>query len=147
MSLAVQGLRLYVSTVGGTGSVPGWGTKIHMCCRVWPKRRKNKKAQPKQKESTSCGRTANIRITHHVCYKMLVPGPNSRATQSELKEVRTGNLNFEQAPQVTLKHSKINQWLSGFCAGVPGFSLELPHTRPCAGHRLTLQAPCSLDTQ
>lgn len=78
---------------------------------------------------------------------MQVPGPDSRATQSELKEVRTGNLNFEQAPQVTLKHSNTNQWLSGFCAGVPGFSLELPNTLPCAGHRFTLQAPYSLDIQ
>ena len=28
MSLAVQWLRHYASTVGGTGSIPGWGTKI-----------------------------------------------------------------------------------------------------------------------
>ena len=27
-SLAVQWLRVHASTVGGTGSIPGWGTKI-----------------------------------------------------------------------------------------------------------------------
>jgi len=27
-SLVVQWLRLHMSTAGGTGSIPGWGTKI-----------------------------------------------------------------------------------------------------------------------
>ena len=38
-SLMVQWLRLHAPTAGGTGSNPGWGTKIsHM-----PKKRKKKK--------------------------------------------------------------------------------------------------------
>ena len=32
-SLAVQWLRLQVSTVGGVGSIPGWGTKIPQAAR------------------------------------------------------------------------------------------------------------------
>ena len=37
-SLAIQWLRLRASTEGGTGLIPGWGTKIpHAMRAVWPK--------------------------------------------------------------------------------------------------------------
>ena len=39
-SLAVQGLRLPVSTAGGTGLIPGQGTKIPHA--AWPGQRKTK---------------------------------------------------------------------------------------------------------
>ena len=39
-SLAVQWLRLCASTVGGMGSIPGWGTKIQHAMRCSPKKKK-----------------------------------------------------------------------------------------------------------
>ena len=36
----VQWLRICVSTAGGTGSIPGWGTKILACYMVQLKRKK-----------------------------------------------------------------------------------------------------------
>ena len=38
-SLVVQWLRLRASTAGGTGLIPGWGTKIPHA--VWPKKKKS----------------------------------------------------------------------------------------------------------
>ena len=39
---AVQWLRLHASTAGGTGSIPGWGTKIPQAVQC---RQKKKKSQ------------------------------------------------------------------------------------------------------
>ena len=41
-SLVVQWLRLYASTAGSTGSVPGWGTKIPHAAR-WGQKKKVKR--------------------------------------------------------------------------------------------------------
>ena len=40
-SLAVQWLRICASTAGGTGSVPGWGTKIPHAARCGQKKERN----------------------------------------------------------------------------------------------------------
>ena len=42
-SLTVQWLRLWASTAGVTGSIPGQETKISTCRMVWPKKKKKKK--------------------------------------------------------------------------------------------------------
>ena len=42
-SLTVQWLRFRSPSAGGTGSIPGWKTKILHACRVWPKIKKKKK--------------------------------------------------------------------------------------------------------
>ena len=42
-SLVVQWLGLCISTAGGMGVIPGWGTKILTCHVLWPKNRKKKK--------------------------------------------------------------------------------------------------------
>ena len=36
----VQWLRLCASTTAGPGSIPGEGTKIPMCHRMWPRKEK-----------------------------------------------------------------------------------------------------------
>ena len=41
-SLTVQWLRFRSPSAGGTGSIPGWKTKILHACRVWPKIKKKK---------------------------------------------------------------------------------------------------------
>ena len=47
-SLAVQGLRLHASNAGGTGSIPGQGTKIPHAKQHSQKTKKKKKASPSQ---------------------------------------------------------------------------------------------------
>ena len=44
-SLTVQWLRLWASTAGVTGSIPGQETKISTCRMVWPKKKKKKKSR------------------------------------------------------------------------------------------------------
>ena len=44
MSLTVQGLRLYASTVGGPGSIPGWGTKIQYVLQDVAKKEEKQKS-------------------------------------------------------------------------------------------------------
>ena len=46
MSLAVQRLRLYASTVGGTGSIPGWRTKIQHVLQSVAKKEEKQKSSP-----------------------------------------------------------------------------------------------------
>ena len=41
-SLVVQWLRLCAFTEGGTGLIPGWGTKIQHAARCGPKKKKKK---------------------------------------------------------------------------------------------------------
>ena len=41
-SLAAQWLRLHVSNVGGTGSIPGQRNLGPTCCMTWPKKKKKK---------------------------------------------------------------------------------------------------------
>ena len=45
-SLAVQWLGLPASTAGGTGLIPGWGTKIP--CATWQGQKKKKKIKKKK---------------------------------------------------------------------------------------------------
>ena len=45
--LAVQWLRLHVSTEGGMGSIPGWGTKIPYAVWHGQKKKKKKGRRPK----------------------------------------------------------------------------------------------------
>ena len=42
-SLAVQWLRLHASNIAGTGSIPGWGSKIPHA--TWPKKKKKSRSQ------------------------------------------------------------------------------------------------------
>ena len=44
--LAIQWLRIHASTAVGTGSIPGWGTKIHHGL-WWDQKKKNKKTKQK----------------------------------------------------------------------------------------------------
>ena len=54
-SLAVQWLRLYASTAGGMGSVPGQGTKIFQAARQGQKEKKKLDIKSwKDKEETKC---------------------------------------------------------------------------------------------
>ena len=41
-SLAVQGSRLWSSTVQGTSLIPGWGTEFHMLQHSWKKKKKSR---------------------------------------------------------------------------------------------------------
>ena len=41
--LVVQWLRLHASTAGGTGSIPGWGTKIPHATWHGPEKKKKKR--------------------------------------------------------------------------------------------------------
>ena len=50
-SLAVQWSRLHTSTAGGTGLIPGQGTKIlHATARCGQKKKKKRKKERKKKE-------------------------------------------------------------------------------------------------
>ena len=49
--MAVQRLRLCASTAGGTGSIPGWGTKsLHALLQGREKKKKKKRPRKKKKE-------------------------------------------------------------------------------------------------
>ena len=50
-SLVVQWLRLHTSTVGATGSICGWGTKILLAHVAQPKKWKKKRGEEKKKTS------------------------------------------------------------------------------------------------
>ena len=52
-SLAVQWLRLHATTAGGTGSIPGQGTKIPHATWQGQKKKKFKKTQCCQEVSSS----------------------------------------------------------------------------------------------
>ena len=45
-SLLVQGLRLCAPTAGGSGLIPGQGTKIHNTSQMQKKKKKKKKKPP-----------------------------------------------------------------------------------------------------
>ena len=51
-TLAVQWLRLWASTAGGVGSIPGWGTKIPRAeCGVAKKKQNKTKPNKKPKRA------------------------------------------------------------------------------------------------
>ena len=56
-SLVVQWLGLCTSTAGGTGSIPGWGTKIlhaSLGGQKTPQNQKNKPPQKREKPNIIC---------------------------------------------------------------------------------------------
>ena len=47
----VQWLRLHASTAGGTGSIPGWGTKIPHAAQCGKREREGKKKKERKKKA------------------------------------------------------------------------------------------------
>ena len=72
-SLPVQWLRLWASTAGGTGSIPGWGTKIPHA--TWPKK---KKRRPPGRLPGGAGEEGRCKGPHQGAHFLLRPETYSR---------------------------------------------------------------------